>query len=128
TLATRMRHDYHGAERCRLGSSMRALEHVAEITLPDHRVAVLGDVHGNVGWIRMLSRALPHLAPDVTTILQLGDWWMPADEIDRALADTSITGIYVTGGNHEPWGEITPLMNTYPGEAVRVSKLVWLLP
>ena len=82
---------------------MNVLEHAAEITLPDQRVAVLGDVHGNVGWIRMLARALPHLATDVTTILQLGDWWMPADEIDRALTETSITGIYVTGGNHEPW-------------------------
>ena len=107
---------------------MDALEHVAEISLPDQRVAVLGDVHGNVGWIRMLARALPHLAPDVTTILQLGDWWMPPAEVDEAFAETAITGIYVTGGNHEPWGEITPLMDKYPGEAVRVSKLVWLLP
>lgn len=107
---------------------MDALEHAADITLADQRVAVLGDVHGNVGWIRMLSRALPYLAPDVTTILQLGDWWMPPDEVDEALSETGITGIYVTGGNHEPWGEITPLMNKYPGEAVRVSKLVWLLP
>ncbi|WP_341936219.1 metallophosphatase family protein [Microbacterium sp. LWO14-1.2] len=104
------------------------MAHTADITLPDQRVAVLGDVHGNVGWIRMLSRALPHLAPAVVSILQLGDWWMPADEIDEALAETDITGIYVTGGNHEPWGEITTLMTKYPGEAVRVSKLVWLLP
>ncbi|WP_222839261.1 metallophosphoesterase [Microbacterium sp. 4-7] len=111
-----------------MGDAVDALEHAAEVTLPDQRVAVLGDVHGNVGWIRMLARALPHLAPDVTTILQLGDWWMPPDEVDEALTETGITGIYVTGGNHEPWGEITPLMNKYPGEAVRVSKLVWLLP
>lgn len=111
-----------------MGDAVDALEHAAEITLPDQRVAVLGDVHGNVGWIRMLARALPHLAPDVTTILQLGDWWMPPEEVDEALTETGITGIYVTGGNHEPWGEITPLMNKYSGEAVRVSKLVWLLP
>lgn len=110
------------------GRPMHALEHVAEITLPDQRVAVLGDVHGNVGWIRMLSRALPHLAPDVTTILQLGDWWMPPDEVDEALAETSITGIYVTLGNHEQWDEVSEALDTHPGEAVRVSKLVWLLP
>lgn len=107
---------------------LKALCHARDITLPDQRVAVLGDVHGNVGWMRMLAKALPHLAPDVTTILQLGDWWMPPGEIDEALAETGITGIYVTGGNHEPWGEITPLLNRYPGEAIQVSSLTWLLP
>lgn len=72
-----------------IGDPVDALEHAAEITLPDQRVAVLGDVHGNVGWIRMLARALPYLAPDVTTILQLGDWWMPPEEVDEALTETS---------------------------------------
>ena len=110
------------------GRPVNALEHVSEITLPDLRVAVLGDVHGNVGWIRMLSRSLPYLAPDVTAILQLGDWWMPSRDVDEVFADTDIMAIYVTLGNHEPWGEITPLMDKYPGEAVRVSELVWLLP
>lgn len=110
------------------GRPVNALERVSEITLPDQRVAALGDVHGNVGWIRMLSRSLPYLAPDVTAIFQLGDWWMPSRDVDEVFADTDIMAIYVTLGNHEPWGEITPLMDKYPGEAVRVSELVWLLP
>lgn len=107
---------------------MDALEHAADITLPDQRVAVLGDVHGNVGWIRMLARALPHLAPDVTTILQLGDWWMPPAQVDEAFADTNITAVYVTNGNHEPWDKVSPLLDQCPGEAVRVSGITWLLP
>ncbi|WP_372446053.1 antitoxin VbhA family protein [Microbacterium maritypicum] len=111
-----------------MGDPMDALEHAAETALPDRRVAVLGDVHGNVGWIRMLARALPFLAPDVTTILQLRDWWMPPAEVDEALADTNITAIYVTNGNHEPWDKITPLLDQYPGEAVRISDITWLLP
>ncbi|WP_060921113.1 metallophosphoesterase [Microbacterium paraoxydans] len=107
---------------------MHALEHATEISLPDQRVAVLGDVHGNIGWLRMLARALPYLAPDVTTILQLGDWWMPPTEVDEAFAETNITAIYVTNGNHEPWDKITPLLDQHPGEAVRVSDITWLLP
>lgn len=59
--------------------------------MPDQRAAVLGDVHGNVGWIRVLANGLPYLAPEVTTILQFGDWWMPSIEVDEAFADTNIT-------------------------------------
>ncbi|WP_372968406.1 metallophosphoesterase [Microbacterium sp.] len=107
---------------------MEALEYASSIALPDNRVAVCGDWHGNVGWARMLSRALPALAPDVTTMLHLGDWWMPPAEIDQIFAETAITRIYVTNGNHEPWNEITPLLDRHPGSAVRVSNIVWLLP
>lgn len=107
---------------------MRALQHIEHIDLPDQRVAVLGDVHRNVGWMRMLAKALPHLTSDVRTILQLGDWWMPPGEIDEAFADTNVSGIYVTHGNHEPWDKISPLLDKHPGAAVRVSEIVWLLP
>lgn len=107
---------------------MKALEHTESIELPDQRVAVCGDWHGNVGWARMISRVLPRLAPDVTTLLHLGDWWMPSGETDDVFAETNIERIYVTLGNHEPWGQITPLLNKHPGEAVRISKRIWLLP
>lgn len=107
---------------------MRALESATEVALPDARVAVCGDWHGNVGWSRLLANALPHLAPDVTTLLHLGDWWMPPAEADEAFADTNIDRIYVTLGNHEPWDQITKLLKKHPMEAVRISKLIWLLP
>lgn len=107
---------------------MRTLEHTPTVTLPDQRVAICGDWHGNQGWARMISRALRYLAPEVTTLLHLGDWWMPPGAIDEIFADTSINRFYVVVGNHEDYGQITPLLDKHPGEAVRVSKLTWILP
>lgn len=107
---------------------MRVLEHAPTMDLPDQRVAVCGDWHGNVGWARTLARVLPYLAPDVTTLLHLGDWSMPQDEVDEVFAETDIDRIFVTLGNHEPWDRISPLLDANPGRAVRVSKLTWILP
>ncbi|WP_136045019.1 antitoxin VbhA family protein [Microbacterium sp. K41] len=107
---------------------MQARNHAKDIDLPDHRVAVCGDWHGNQHWARMISRALPKLAPDVTTLLHLGDWWMPPHAVDEIFGETSITRFYVTAGNHEQWDEITPLLEKHPGEAVQVSELTWILP
>lgn len=107
---------------------MKALEHASTITLPDQRAAVCGDWHGNIGWARTVSRVLPYMAPDVSTLLHLGDWWMPPTEIDDAFAETDIDRIFVTLGNHEPWNKISPLLDEHPGAAVRVSKLTWYLP
>ncbi|MFJ4254113.1 metallophosphoesterase [Microbacterium sp. NPDC090003] len=107
---------------------MRALESATGIELTDERVAVVGDVHGNFRWLDTLARAVHALAPDVATLLQLGDWWMNPDTTDEAFAGTSVERIYVTLGNHEPWGQITPLLDAHPGEAVRVSEITWILP
>ncbi|MFD6817728.1 metallophosphoesterase [Microbacterium sp. NPDC060132] len=107
---------------------MRVLEHAPTMGLPDQRVAVCGDWHGNVGWARTVARVLPYLAPDVTTLLHLGDWSMPQDEVDEVFAETDIDRIFVTLGNHEPWDRISPLLDANPGRAVRVSQLTWLLP
>jgi len=107
---------------------MKVQEHASSIILPDQRVAVCGDWHGNQGWARMISRALPRLAPDVKTMLHLGDWWMPPGAVDEIFADTSIDRFYVVVGNHEDFGQITPLLDKHPGEAVRVSRLTWILP
>jgi len=107
---------------------MKALERALAIDLPDERVAVCGDWHGNVGWARTIARVLPYLASDVTTLLHLGDWSMPVAEIDEAFAETDIDRILVTVGNHEPFDQISPLLDETPGTAVRVSKLTWFLP
>ncbi|MCK8468265.1 metallophosphoesterase [Microbacterium sp. KSW4-16] len=107
---------------------MKALEVAATIAIPEERVAVCGDWHGNVGWARTIARVLPYLASDVTTLLHLGDWSMPPTEIDDVFAETDIDRILITLGNHEPWDRISPLFDKHPGHAVRVSKLTWLLP
>lgn len=107
---------------------LRARDFESKIDLPDRRVAVVGDLHGNFRWLDIIARSVPTLAPDVTTILQLGDWAMDPDTADEALDGTTIERIYVTLGNHEPWDQIMPLLDARPGEAVRVSELTWLLP
>lgn len=107
---------------------MEALETTAVVDLPDERVAVCGDWHGDVEWLRTVRHAVQVAAPDVTTILQLGDWWMAPEASDAMFADSGIERVYVTLGNHEPWAEITPLFDAHPGHAVRVSEVTWLLP
>lgn len=83
---------------------MKALETTRTISLPDTQVAVCGDWHGNLDWLRTLAPAITSLAPDVRTVLQLGDWWMNTDASDRIFTDAGIERAYVTLGNHEPWG------------------------
>ena len=107
---------------------LHALEVAREISLPDQRVAVIGDIHGNFRWLDIITRAVQMLAPEVTTVLQLGDWAMDPDTTDEVLDGTNIERIYVTLGNHEPWNQVTPLLEKHPGAAVRVSKITWLLP
>lgn len=58
---------------------IEAREVAREVSLPDQRVAVVGDVHGNFRWLDIVARSIQRLAPDVTTILQLGDWAMDPD-------------------------------------------------
>ncbi|WP_298866419.1 metallophosphoesterase [uncultured Microbacterium sp.] len=112
----------------KVGHQLKSLEYSRDIALSDERVAVCGDWHGNIGWVRMLARALPNLAYDVTTVLQLGDWWMGPQETDPLFAEAGIERVLVTLGNHEPWDRIRPLLAEYPGAAVRVSDVTWILP
>lgn len=105
--------------------AMKALDWADHVVLEDRRVAVIGDVHGNVGWLRTLAKALP---PDITTVLQLGDWWMDLVAADDVFAETNVERILVTLGNHEPWDQVTPVLDAHVGAAVRVSDVTWLLP
>ncbi len=107
---------------------MRVLETQPSIDLPDHRVAVAGDWHGNLGWVKTVGRGIHRLAPEVTTVLQLGDWWLNPEQADEVLQPCGIERVLVTLGNHEPWGELSPLLDEHPGMAVRVSALHWILP
>lgn len=111
-----------------LEADMDALDYTDDIALADTRVAVCGDWHGDVAWVRTLMRAWPHLAPGVTTLFHLGDWWMPPRSTDAAFKEAGVARVYVTLGNHEPWRDITRLQNARPGMAVQVSEVTWLLP
>lgn len=106
---------------------MKVLEHSTHLTLPDERVAVCGDWHNNIGWVRRIARALPILAPEITTLIQLGDWGMKPSVVDAEFMDTDIDTVLVCLGNHENWGQITPVLAAHPGASVRVSGMTWLL-
>ncbi|APZ33932.1 metallophosphatase family protein [Microbacterium aurum] len=107
---------------------MKALETAPTFDLTDERVAVCGDWHGNVGWVRTAVRAIRRLAPDVKTVLQAGDWWLDLAKSDQIMRAFGIERVLTTCGNHEPWPEITAVQNAHPGEAVRVSRSTWILP
>ncbi len=103
-------------------------ESAAFMNLPDRRIAICGDLHGNLPWIRTISRAIKVLTPDIDTVIQAGDWWADHPDIDEAFQEAGITRVFSVLGNHEPWGAISPLLTQHPGEAIRISKLQWLLP
>lgn len=98
------------------------------MVLPDPRVWVCGDWHGNVGWLQTVLPAMHRLDRGVATILHAGDWWMEPDSVDYWCERVGIERVLVTLGNHEPYDQCVPLLAAYPGEAVRISKVVWLLP
>ena len=97
------------------------------LDLPDTRVAVSGDWHGNVTWIRLVARATRALAPDVRTILQLGDWWADDPRVDEVLAECGIDRVLVTLGNHEDYGALRAPLADHPGSAIRVTERQWVL-
>ncbi len=107
---------------------MHVIDTADTFDLPEARVAVAGDWHGNEGWVRTLARSIGALAPEVTTVLQVGDWWMNPQAVDRAFSKTGVERVLVTLGNHEPWGKLTPLLEANPGKAIQVSKVTWILP
>lgn len=108
--------------------TMRVFESVRTFQLPDPRVWIAGDWHGNVGWLQTVMPALRRVDRHVSTLLHAGDWWMEPGPVDFWARNAGIERVLVTLGNHEPWGEIAPLMNEHPGSAIRVSEVIWLLP
>ncbi len=107
---------------------MKVLETAATIDLPDRRVAISGDWHGNVMWVRTVAGALARIAPDVTTILHAGDWNTSVQQSDKIFEAAGIERVYVTLGNHEKWDVVSPILAAHPGMAVRVSRITWILP
>jgi hypothetical protein len=108
-----------------------------DMTLPgETRVAIAGDWHGNIRWVGRAIPALRRHAPDVRTILHAGDFgiWPGSmgksflGAVDRRCAESGIERILVTPGNHEDWLDITARFEVEPGEPVRFSESVWVMP
>lgn len=107
---------------------MRVLETAATFDLPDGAAWLLGDVHGNTRWLQRALPAMRRTDPGLRTVLQLGDWWQDSRPADHWAQVAGIERILVTLGNHEPYGEIAPVFAENPGQAVRISQVVWIMP
>lgn len=107
---------------------MQVLEAVKTMSLPDERVWVAGDWHGNTGWVQTVLPALRRIDPQIKTLLHAGDWWMDTKPVDFWARKAGIERILVTLGNHEPYDLYSPLLQAHPGCAIRISEIVWLLP
>lgn len=98
------------------------------MTLPDDRVWICGDWHGNTQWLQRAVPAMRRFDPSIRTILHLGDWWMDPEPVDYWCRQAGITRVLVTLGNHEPYDLYGPLQAQHPGRAIRISTTTWLLP
>lgn len=107
---------------------MRVRESTKRMVLPDPRVWVCGDWHGNAGWLQTVLPAMHRLDRGISTVLHAGDWWMDPESVDYWSERAGIERILVTLGNHEPYDKYAPLLDAHPGEAVRISSVIWLLP
>jgi hypothetical protein len=108
-----------------------------DLTLPgETRVAIAGDWHGNVMWVQTAIPALHRAAPDVRTILHAGDFGIAPERRGKTFLSTvdywsgaaGIERVLVTPGNHEDWERIDRRFASQPGEAIRLSETVWVLP
>ena len=104
----------------------------SDIALPgEARVVVAGDWHGSIRWIQTLLPRIRRLAPDVKTVLQLGDfgYWIAGERpgkgylaaVDFWAKNSGIERILVTPGNHEDWGRLSALFRANPGESVQIT-------
>jgi len=100
------------------------------------RVALAGDLHGNISWIQTAIPRLHRYAPDVTTILHVGDFGIWRERrgkgflaaVDYWCKTAGITRVLVTPGNHEDWGWLDEAFDGSDGESVRLSEVVAVLP
>ncbi|WP_433718628.1 metallophosphoesterase family protein [Microbacterium laevaniformans] len=111
---------------------MKIFETAGSFDLPDDRVWISGDWHGNAAWPGMLLPAMRRHDRTISTVLQLGDFW-PSDAflatVDYWAERAAIEHVLFLPGNHEPWQELIPIeVDLAPGQAARISERVYFLP
>ena len=97
------------------------------------RVAVAVDWHGSALWLQTIIPAIHHSAPDIRTILHVGDFGIYPDRrgkgflnaIDRSCLATGIHRVLVTPGNHDHWPRLDQRFEHRPGQPAQLSKTVW---
>lgn len=110
-----------------------------DLTLPgEQRVAIAGDWHGNTLWVQQALPGLHRAAPDIRTVLQLGDfgYWPRADRpgkgflaaVDYWCKLAQLERILFTPGNHEYWPDLLKLFAEHPDRMVQVTEYAWAMP
>ena len=102
----------------------------------ERRVAIAGDWHNDTTWIMNVFSRIRTVAPDVRTILQLGDLEIGNDKyakarlnfIDERCRGTGIERVLVTPGNHDNWDRLEEHAAFARGWPVPLSEHVWALP
>lgn len=104
----------------------------------ESRVVVAGDWHGEIAWIQTVLPRIGRLAPDVRTVLHLGDFgfWTAGERrgkgylgaIDYWAKRAGIDKILVTPGNHEQWPLLMKAFENQPGDIVQITERAWAMP
>ena len=100
------------------------------------KVAVAGDWHGNILWLREAIPALRAAGPRVTTILHVGDYGLSQgargkgymNAVDDVCFEYGFERILVTPGNHDDWGRLSWRWLSEPGEELWLSDVTRFLP
>ena len=104
--------------------------------LSDRSVAIAGDWHINEAWVREIIPRISACDPTIRTILHAGDFgvWPGAkgesflSVVDEVCAEFGIDRVLVTPGNHEYWSKLEERFAERPGEVVRLSDVVRVMP
>lgn len=103
-----------------------------DLSLPgERRVAVVGDWESQPQLVRPLLERLRRVAPDVRTILHVGDLrWSPwkgsrrgpgtaasfGEWLDEQLVDLDFTRLILVPGNHDSWAGLQDAFAANPGQ------------
>ncbi len=99
-------------------------------SLPEHRVAIAGDWHTSGLWARSALRLLHDEAPDIRTLLHLGDfnltsnapWTAFRKSVVEAMSTHGVERILVTPGNHDNWAQLAPQFDLHPNSPYHLPK------
>lgn len=114
-----------------------------DLTYPnEHRVAIAGDWESDWPSVAATLQALRRRAPDILTILHLGDLRYEAprstsagvpgrrfiSDLDELLEQLRFNRLILTAGNHDWWDQLHAEFERHPDRMYRISPRIWIAP